>query len=143
MLELARKLEPGIGERFMLFVRDREQKQRQGAGGSDGSYDLLSYVEFQARGGVGRGKRRAPCSTSSGGMPVQQCKRTCGPVFFLLCLRAALPATAPPAAALGTRPACRTATARSWTPTPAPSRPSATFGASWSAATSSLGVRQC
>lgn len=22
------------------------QKQRQGAGGSDGSYDLLSYVEF-------------------------------------------------------------------------------------------------
>ncbi len=49
MLELARKMEPGIGERFMLFVRDREQKQRQGAGGSDGSYDLLSYVEFQAR----------------------------------------------------------------------------------------------
>lgn len=47
MLEMARKLEPGIGERFMLFVRDREQKQRQGAGGSDGSYDLLSYVEFQ------------------------------------------------------------------------------------------------
>ncbi|PRW21106.1 flagellar associated membrane [Chlorella sorokiniana] len=46
MLEQARKLEPGIGERFMLFVRDREQKQRQGGGGSDGSYDLLSYVEF-------------------------------------------------------------------------------------------------
>ncbi len=98
MLEQARKLDPGIGERFMLFVRDREQargllmrcriappgaawfgavaglrqhsptslisahpltpaahaphllrlpqKQRQGTGGSDGSYDLLSYVEF-------------------------------------------------------------------------------------------------
>ncbi|KAI7846027.1 hypothetical protein COHA_000564 [Chlorella ohadii] len=40
MLEQARKLDPGIGERFMLF------KQRQGTGGSDGSYDLLSYVEF-------------------------------------------------------------------------------------------------
>lgn len=50
MLDLARKLEPGLGERFMLFVRDREQKQRQGAGGSDGSYDLLSYVRHFASG---------------------------------------------------------------------------------------------
>ncbi|PSC71757.1 flagellar associated membrane [Micractinium conductrix] len=48
MLDLARKLEPGLGERFMLFVRDREQKQRQGAGGSDGSYDLLSYNSYRA-----------------------------------------------------------------------------------------------
>lgn len=47
VMELARKMDPGLGECFMLFVRDREQKQRQGAGGCDDSYDLLSYVEFQ------------------------------------------------------------------------------------------------
>ena len=41
-----RKLENSIGERFMIFVRDREQKQRGGSA-SDGTYDLLSYVEFQ------------------------------------------------------------------------------------------------
>ncbi|GAB4816718.1 hypothetical protein N2152v2_003764 [Parachlorella kessleri] len=47
LLEVARKLEPSIGERFMIFVRDREQKQRGGSGADGSSYDLLSYVEYQ------------------------------------------------------------------------------------------------
>ncbi|GAB4813128.1 hypothetical protein N2152v2_000174 [Parachlorella kessleri] len=44
LLEAARRLEPSIGERYMLFVRDLEQKQLGTAGASS---DLLSYVEFQ------------------------------------------------------------------------------------------------
>ncbi|GAB4816719.1 hypothetical protein N2152v2_003765 [Parachlorella kessleri] len=47
LLEVARKLDPSIGERFMIFVRDREQKQRGGSGADGSSHDLLSYVEFQ------------------------------------------------------------------------------------------------
>ncbi|GAB4813125.1 hypothetical protein N2152v2_000171 [Parachlorella kessleri] len=46
LLEVARRLEPNIGERYMLFSRDREQKQRSGSM-AGGSGDLLSYVEFQ------------------------------------------------------------------------------------------------
>ncbi|GAB4813118.1 hypothetical protein N2152v2_000164 [Parachlorella kessleri] len=46
LLEVARKLETTMGERYMIFVRDREQKQRSGSGGGS-STDLLSYVEFQ------------------------------------------------------------------------------------------------
>lgn len=49
LLDLARKLDSSIGERFMIFVRDREQKQRGGSA-TDGTYDLLSYVEFQVCG---------------------------------------------------------------------------------------------
>ncbi|GAB4816720.1 hypothetical protein N2152v2_003766 [Parachlorella kessleri] len=47
LLEVARKLEPSMGERFMIFVRDREEKQRSGSGADGSSHDLLSYVEFQ------------------------------------------------------------------------------------------------
>ncbi|GAB4813121.1 hypothetical protein N2152v2_000167 [Parachlorella kessleri] len=44
LLELARKLETSLGERYMIFAREREQKER---GGSTGGGDLLSYVEFK------------------------------------------------------------------------------------------------
>lgn len=41
----AKALPLSFEEKFMIFVRDRETKQR-GKGGGD-SADLLSYVEFQ------------------------------------------------------------------------------------------------
>lgn len=46
--ERARHMQPNARARFMLFVRDREQKQRaQGDSMGGGAMDLVSYVEFQ------------------------------------------------------------------------------------------------
>ncbi|CAG9460435.1 unnamed protein product [Pedinophyceae sp. YPF-701] len=39
--------ELSMGDKFQLFVRDRENKQRSKSGGQDAAMDLVSYVEFQ------------------------------------------------------------------------------------------------
>lgn len=47
-LSRARKTRLTFGERFMIFVRDRERKQRSGTEqAGDAAMDLVSYVEFQ------------------------------------------------------------------------------------------------
>lgn len=69
LLDIARKLDPNIGERFMIFVRGREQKQRGGSGSDSNATDLLSYVEFQAS--------RAP--------PGMDCKGVCWACAGYLC----------------------------------------------------------
>ena len=39
---------PSVRERFMMFTRDRERKNRaQGDSAGEGAMDLVSYVEFQ------------------------------------------------------------------------------------------------
>ncbi|GAB4820337.1 hypothetical protein N2152v2_007383 [Parachlorella kessleri] len=44
LLVASRKLKPSIGERFMTFVREREEKR---GATTDGGSDLQSYAEFQ------------------------------------------------------------------------------------------------
>eukprot|EP00898_Chlorokybus_atmophyticus_P008160 jgi/Chlat1/8345/Chrsp8S00675 len=47
-MEKARGLNPGVRERFMIFVRDRERKHSlQSESTGEASMDLVSYVEFQ------------------------------------------------------------------------------------------------
>jgi len=48
MLDKARDLDPDLGQRFQIFVREREFKQQQqGESTGEGAMDLVSYVEFQ------------------------------------------------------------------------------------------------
>ncbi len=50
-LALARKCKCSLGDRFSVFVRDREQKQKaHSATSGEAAMDLVSYVEFQVRG---------------------------------------------------------------------------------------------
>ncbi|GAB4813124.1 hypothetical protein N2152v2_000170 [Parachlorella kessleri] len=46
-LESARRLETSLGERYMIFVSEHEQKQHSGSSGDGSPTDLLSLVEFE------------------------------------------------------------------------------------------------
>lgn len=46
-LEHSKKLEPNLSYQFSIFTRIQEHKQKAGGGGTEGSTDLVSYVEFQ------------------------------------------------------------------------------------------------
>ena len=47
-LQSARKLKPGVGERYVMYVRDQEHTSKMQTMGADGdsSLDLVSYLEF-------------------------------------------------------------------------------------------------
>ena len=53
MLDKARDLDPDLGQRFQIFVREREFKQQQqGESTGEGAMDLVSYVRRDPRNGI-------------------------------------------------------------------------------------------
>ncbi len=47
-LQQAKKLEPSMSDRFAIFVREQEHKQKaQSQSSGESAVDLVSYVEFQ------------------------------------------------------------------------------------------------